>query len=88
MGLLGRLVNGPTATYGVRPEEDCFVLVLRARLAAPPYGEDARFCFDLATGALARAVVHRAAATDTHVATELRTEVHDADLAVPGVGAE
>jgi hypothetical protein len=85
--LLRSLVVGPGAAYRARPgrERGCFVLVLRARLVAPPYGEDATFCFDAGTGAVVRSVVHRAEVTDTHVAVSLRDRVEAADLALPGV---
>jgi hypothetical protein len=83
--LLRALVAGPGAAYRVRPAgRGCFVLVLRARLVAPPYGEDATFCFDGRTGALVRAVVHRAEVTDTHRAVALRSRVDQRDLA-PGL---
>lgn len=81
--LLRSLVAGPAAAYRVRAErQGCFVLVLRTRLVAPPYGEDATFCFDRRTGALVRSVVHRAEVTDTHVAVALRSSVGPADLRV------
>lgn len=82
LGLLRALVAGPGAAYRVRagPERGCFVLVLRARLVAPPYGEDATFCFDARTGALARSVVRRPEVTDTHVAVALRGTVRPEEL--------
>lgn len=81
--LLRSLVAGPAAAYRVRAAgPGCFLLVLRARLVAPPYGEDATFCFDRRTGALARSVVHRAEATDTNLAVALRRSVGPADLAL------
>src|SRR5438067_12287601 len=65
--LLRRLVIGPRRAYDVhRVGDGCYRLELRARILAPPYGEDATFCFDEATGAPLRSTVRRAEGTDVH----------------------
>lgn len=86
LALLRAMVAVRTPLYRVEwgDGDGCFVLILQARILAPPYGEDATFCFDAATGALRRSVVHRAEATDTTTTTDLRGEVAAADLALPG----
>ena len=61
----------------------CFDLRLLVVLAAPPYGRQATFCFDAATGALARTEIVRPEATDREQAVEIRSTVVDADLAPP-----
>lgn len=94
VALLRALVTGDGAAYAVRRAgRGCYVLVLRARVLAPPYGEDATLCFDATTGALVRAVVHRAEATDTTTTRLLRGRVTARDLSLPaalsrGVEAE
>lgn len=84
VAVLRSLVTGSGAPYGLSRVGRCFRLILRARILAPPYGEDATFCFDPRTGAQARAVIHRAEATDTARTVSLRARVGPADLAVPG----
>lgn len=83
LDLLRAMVVSDTPLYRVERDDGCFVLVLQARILAPPYGEDATFCFDAATGALRRSVVHRAEATDTTTTVDLRAAVRPSDLALP-----
>ena len=85
MDLLRAMVAADPPLYRVErgAGEECYVLVLQARILAPPYGEDATFCFDTATGALRRSIVHRAEATDTTTTVDLRADVRAADLALP-----
>jgi hypothetical protein len=84
LDLLRAMVAARTSLYRVeRARDGCYVLVLQARILAPPYGEDATFCFDAVTGALRRSVVRRAEATDTTTTVDLRAEVRPADLALP-----
>lgn len=81
---LRALVVARPSAYDVRRAGGgCFALRLRARILAPPYGEDATFCFDRTTGALRSSVVRRAEATDVHRAVRLDGRVSDADLAPP-----
>jgi hypothetical protein len=82
--LLRALVEGPAAAYAVENAgTGCWTLVLRGRLLAPPYGEDALWCFDPRTGAPLRSVVHRAEATDTRRTLDLRARPTDADFRLP-----
>ena len=85
MDLLRAIVDAAVPLYRVVHGDDdgCYVLVLRARILAPPYGEDATFCFDARTGALRRSVVHRAEATDTTTTVDLRADVRPSDLTLP-----
>ena len=84
LALLRAMVAARTSLYRVERDRDgCFVLVLQARILAPPYGEDATFCFDAETGALRRSVVRRAEATDITTTVDLRGDVRPADLALP-----
>ena len=84
--LLRAIVASETPLYATAYSDagdGCFLLTLRARVLAPPYGEDATFCFDAATGALRASVVHRAEATDTTTTVDLRADVRPADLQLP-----
>jgi hypothetical protein len=84
LDLLRAMVAVETPLYRVEHGDGgCFVLVLQARILAPPYGEDATFCFDALTGALRRAVVHRAEATDTTTTLDLRAQIRPSDLSLP-----
>lgn len=87
LGLLRAMVDGETPLYVVArvdgDDSGCFLLRLQARILAPPYGEDATFCFDAATGAMWSSVVHRAEATDTTTTVELRGDVRPSDLVLP-----
>jgi hypothetical protein len=86
LDLLRAMVASETPLYAVTrtgDDERCFLLTLRARILAPPYGEDATFCFDARTGALRQSVVHRAEATDTTTTIDLRAGVRASDLALP-----
>ena len=88
MDQLVRGRNGTPALYAVADERHgCFRLRLRQPgFVAPPYGTTARLCFDAKTGAPIRTEIERPEGTDTTVATEVRAEVSDADLAVPTPG--
>lgn len=86
MRLLRAIVASETPLYAVTYSDrgdGCYLLVLRARVLAPPYGEDATFCFDAATGALRTSIVHRAEATDTTTTVDLRADVRASDLRLP-----
>jgi hypothetical protein len=58
----------------------CWVLDLVEAYPSPPYGEEATFCFDPATGAPTRLEVVRPEATDVTEAVEIRATVTGADL--------
>lgn len=84
--LLRAIVASGTPLYTVMYSDrgdGCFLLTLRARVLAPPYGEDATFCFDAATGALRTSIVHRAEATDTTTTVDLRAGIRPSDLELP-----
>jgi hypothetical protein len=66
------------------PEPNCFELQLARPIAAAPYGDVARFCFDAATGALRSRQVVRTSGTDTEEATRISATVTDADFAAAG----
>ena len=79
---LRTLVEGASPVYAVeRVDDACFALAqLRAEPRAP-FGRDARFCFDAATGAPTDSRVRYAGGIVEVVAvTELTGDVQDADL--------
>lgn len=82
LDLLTGYVTGPTPLYRVAvDDEGCFRLRLARAVLAPPYGTRAQWCFDAATGAVARLEVERREGTDLVVADEIDPRVTDADLA-------
>ena len=80
MRLLATYVRGPGAFYAVRAEGRCFDLRLRLEVLSPPYGEQARFCFDGDTGAPVRTEIVRVEARDRTVAVSVRARPTDDDL--------
>lgn len=79
-------VEGPVPLYAVVADGACFDLSQVRPLPAPPYGTEARFCFDDETGALTYIRVERDEAVDVTEATTLRAEVRDDDLRPPENG--
>jgi hypothetical protein len=79
---LRALLEGAPPPYEVEALEDpgCFGLTITAPVPSAPYGDEAVFCFDAATGAPTRVEVHRPEAVDVVEAVEIRAEVTDADL--------
>ena len=89
-------VTGPDLLYGVAATEPsavtraggeddrCYNLELLRHLPAAPYGTFGRFCFDPETGAPTLSRVERPEAIDTTAAVEVRGEVTDGDLRLPG----
>jgi len=79
---------GPNRIYDVTATSDhCFNLRLRFTYPVPPYGRQARYCFDEDTGAPTLSDIDRAEGRDTQQAISVSGEVTDADLAPPpGVG--
>lgn len=75
---------GPHPLYIVGRDRDCFTLRLARRYPSPPFGDRARFCFDRSTGAPTRREIHRPEGTDVQDAVEVRAQVSDADLRLPG----
>jgi hypothetical protein len=60
--------------------DGCWDLLLEVAVLSPPYGGAARFCFDEDSGAQRYLEVRREEGIDVTEATEIRTEVTDADL--------
>lgn len=79
---LRSFLEGPTPLYAVAPgEPGCFELDLVRVDPRAPFGVEASFCFDAATGAPSRSRVrHEGGIVEVVVVTEIRTEVTDADL--------
>jgi hypothetical protein len=84
---LAAYVTGDRPLYAVTDfggtDTHCFRLDLAIDVPAPPYGDQALFCFDRATAAPVLTEVQRQEATDRTIAREVRTEVHPEDLVVP-----
>lgn len=76
------LVEGDDPLYDVTSTEPgCFGLRLLRVDPRAPFGVEASFCFDPATGApSARRVRHAGGIVEVLVVTEIRAEVRDADL--------
>jgi hypothetical protein len=82
MATLGRLVVGSGRLYDVRGAgADCFDLRLRVAYPNPPYGQQATFCFDPASGAPRRSAIRRVQGTDARQTVQVRTSVTPRDLA-------
>lgn len=77
-------VGGDHPLYRVTAEGNgCFRLDREFEYLAPPYGDQARFCFDAATGARVLTEVHLAEATDITRAVTVVATVTDSDLTLP-----
>jgi hypothetical protein len=77
-------VAGPVPIYAVTREgSDCFRLDRQLEYLLPPYGDQARFCFDAPTGAPVRTEVVRPEATDVTKAEAVSADVTDADFELP-----
>ncbi len=63
------LVEGPRRRYEVRAQQGCFHLT--GLVAGGPWGNSARFCFDVATGALITTETRRDGGVDTYTAIEV-----------------
>ena len=83
---LAQLVAPDTGAYDVVLDEECFRLDLVVAMFSPPYGIEARFCFDDDTGVLREVVVERPEGTDHTVAVDIRTEVTPEDLRAADLG--
>lgn len=80
---LRTLLAGDTPVYAVGRGADpgCFELVLQRVEPRAPFGQEARFCFDEATGALSNSrVVYEGGIVEVVAVTDIRTDVADADL--------
>jgi hypothetical protein len=83
---LAQWVAPDTGAYDVVLDEECFRLDLVVAMFSPPYGIEARFCFDDDTGVLREVVVERPEGTDHTVAVDIRTEVTAEDLRAADLG--
>ncbi len=84
LATLHSYLDGDKPLYRVVDFRDgCFRLDLALRLPAPPWGTQALFCFDGATGAPSLTVIDYGDVTERTVAAAIRSTVTDADLQVP-----
>jgi hypothetical protein len=85
--LRGQLL-GPNRLYDVTATSThCYNFRLRLTYPVPPFGRQARFCFDEETGAPTLRDIDRVEGRDVQQATSVSGQVTDADLAPPpGVG--
>jgi hypothetical protein len=80
---LRTLLTGEAPLYAVGPgsEAGCYDLVQRRVEPRAPFGREARFCFDEATGApMNSRVAYEGGIVEVVVVTDLRAEVTDEDL--------
>jgi hypothetical protein len=77
------LLQGADPLYRLTDEDGCFVFQRRRAIEPAPYGDEARMCFDDASGALVRLRLERDGVVDEVVVTSIRATVADADLAAP-----
>lgn len=73
-------VEGDQPLYLVSRDGACFELRLARGMHAPPYGRQARFCFDPESGAPSEIQVERDEGTDTVELLSVTTTVTDDDL--------
>jgi hypothetical protein len=77
-------LEGDQPLYRVSTAGDgCFDLALTQVYPSPPYGTEARFCFDEETGAMITNRIVRDEGTEVLTAVEVRADVTDADFALP-----
>jgi hypothetical protein len=75
---------GPNRLYDVtQTSAHCYDFRLRFTYPVPPYGRQARMCFDEETGAPTLRDIDRAEGRDIQEATSVSGQVSDADLAPP-----
>lgn len=79
---LAALVDGDDPAYGVSAGGDCWRLTLRRVVPAPPWGREATWCFDPATGIRRSLEVVRDEGADRWVAVDRSTEVDEDELTV------
>ena len=85
---LDQLLSGPNPPYAIAAgEPGCWTITLRLDVPSPPYGTEAEFCFDAATGAPARLEIERPEAVDVVEAVEIRSQVTTADLRPEDLGS-
>lgn len=82
------VATGPTEVVRQGGQGDrCYVLDLLRQLPVAPYGTQARFCFDPATGAPTLLRVERPEAVDVTTAVAVTGQVTDADLELPSMAS-
>jgi hypothetical protein len=80
---MGSYFTGTPPLYrAVRYGPDCFELIQNRPSAVLPYGSQARFCFDQATGAIRLLIEKLEGAVDTFEAVEIRGTVTAADFSL------
>ena len=72
----------PPLYRAVRYGDDCFELIQNRPSALLPYGSQARFCFDEATGAIRLLIERKEGAIDTFEATDIRGSVTATDFSL------
>ncbi|MGZ4785123.1 MAG: hypothetical protein ACXV5S_05595 [Acidimicrobiales bacterium] len=72
----------PALYRAVRYGADCFELIQNRPSAVLPYGSQARFCFDEATGAVKELIERLEGAIDTFEATDIRGSVTAGDFSL------
>jgi hypothetical protein len=77
------LLQGADPLYRLTDEDGCFVFQRRRAIDPAPYGDEARMCFDDASGAMVLLRLERDGVVDEVVVTSVRASVTDADLATP-----
>ena len=83
-GVLRQQLLGPKRLYDVTATgAHCYDFRLRVNYPAPPYGRQARFCFDEATGAPTLRDVQQPPGRDLQEAISVSGQVDDANLAPP-----
>lgn len=84
LATLRTYVDGANPLYSLVDFRDgCFRADLALQFPAPPWGNQALFCFDAATGAPSLTVIDHGDVVERTVAAGIRPRVDDADLQVP-----
>jgi len=84
LATLRTYIEGAKPLYSLVDFRDgCFRADLALQFPAPPWGNQALFCFDAATGAPSLTVIDHGDVVERTVAAAIRPRVDDADLQVP-----
>lgn len=81
LNLVESRIDGDEAEYEVWPDDDCWLAVAIEPTTSSPWGQVSRWCFDETTGALRERTTWRGARLEHFVATDIRTDVTEDDLA-------
>lgn len=79
--LIASRIDGDAAEYHVWPDDSCWLAVAIEPTTNGAWGQVTRWCFDDATGVLIERTTWRGARLERFVATDLRSDVTEADLA-------